>query len=61
MCICVYVCVFLHDNSKSNRFRTMKFVVHENISVTLDNGHCMIKVKVMVGPVTQLWYNLGIL
>ena len=46
------VCVFLQDNSKSNRSRNMKFeyiVVYESISDKIDNGHCQIKVKVTVG------------
>ena len=46
------VCGFLHDNSKINRSRNMKFeyfVVYENILEKFDNGHCGIKVKVMVG------------
>ena len=50
MCIRVRVCVcFLHDNSKSNRSRNMKFehiVVYENISDSFDIGHCQTKVKV---------------
>ena len=44
-----YSCVFLHDNSKCNRSRSMKLeyiVVYENIS---DNGHCQIKAKFKVG------------
>ena len=56
MCVCIRVsaclCVFLHDNSKSNPSRNMKFeyvVVYENISDKFDNGHCHIKVKVTVG------------
>ena len=52
VCVCVCLCVFLHDNSKSNPSRNMKFeyvVVYENISDKFDNGHCQIKVKVMVG------------
>ena len=50
---------------KRNRSRNMKLeyiVVYENISDKFDNGHCRIKVKVMVGlfslfgngPKTQL-------
>ena len=77
VCACVYVClcVFLHDNSKSNQSRNIKFeyfVVYENISNKFDNGHCRIKVKVMVGlkcfsiyhntkisdPITELWLAL---
>ena len=48
MCIRVCVCVFVHDNSKSNPSRNMKFE-YENISDKFDNGHCQIKVKVTVG------------
>ena len=46
------VCVCLHDNSKSNQSRNLKFeyvVVYANISDMFDNGHCRIKVKVTVG------------
>ena len=49
MFLCFYVSVFLHDNSKSNRFRNRKFeyiVVYENISEKFDIGHCWTKVKV---------------
>ena len=53
MCVCIRVCVyvFLHDDSKSNRSRNMKFeyvVVYENILDKFDNGNCRIKVKVTV-------------
>ena len=47
--VCVYVCRFLQDNSKSNRSRNMKLegiVVYENISHKFDIGHCRTKVKV---------------
>ena len=50
--VCVSVCVFLHDNSKRNRSRNMKFkyiVVNKNNSDKFDNGHCQVKVKVTVG------------
>ena len=49
--MCMF-CVFLHDNSKSNRSRNMKFkcvIVNENISDKFNIGYCWIKVKVMVG------------
>ena len=47
----VFMCVsvFLHDNSKSNRSRNIKFeyiVVHENISDKFDIGHCRTNIKV---------------
>ena len=51
-CVCVFVCVFLQDNSKSNECSRMKLeysVVYENISDKFDNGHCRIKVKVTGG------------
>ena len=43
VCVSVCVCVFLHDKSKSNQSRNMKleyFVVYENITDKVDNGHC---------------------
>ena len=43
VCVCFCVRVFLHDNSKSNQSRNIKFkhiVVYENISDKFDNGHC---------------------
>ena len=46
--VCVCMCVFLHDNSKSNQCSNMKFkyvVVYEYISDKFDNGHCRIKVN----------------
>ena len=55
VCVCICVCVFvvfLHDDSKSNQSRNMKFeyfVVYENISDTFNNGHCRVKVKVKGG------------
>ena len=60
VCVCARVCVhpcvclrvFLHGNSKSKRSRNMKFeyiVVYKSISENFDNGHCRIKVKVIVG------------
>ena len=54
MCVCVsmYACVFLHDNSKRNQSRNMKFkyiVVNENNSDKFDIGHCQTKVMVTVG------------
>ena len=48
----VFVCVFLHDNSKRNRSRNIKLeyiVVYENSSDKFDIEHCRIKVKVTVG------------
>ena len=51
MCGCVCLCVFLQDNSKSNRSSNMKFkqvVVYENIPDKFDIGHCRVKVKVTV-------------
>ena len=39
MCVCVCFCVFLHDNSKRNQSRNMKFkyfVVNENNSDKFD-------------------------
>ena len=67
ICVCVHVCVFLHDNSKSNRSRNMKLeqiVVY--ISDKLDIGHCRTKVTARLqkphlpqyklsGPITELW------
>ena len=44
--------MFLHDNSKRNRSRNMKFeymVVYENSSDEFDIEHHRIKVKVTVG------------
>ena len=52
MCVCVSVCVFLHDNSKRNRSGNMKLeyiVVYENSSDEFDIELCRIKVKVTVG------------
>ena len=52
VCVCFHVGVFLHDNSKTNRSRNMKFkyfVVNENNSDKLDIGYCQTKVKVTVG------------
>ena len=59
VCVCVLVCVLvcasvcvLQDNSKNNWSWNMKLehiVAYENISEKFDNGHCRIKVKVMVG------------
>ena len=49
MCVSAFVCVFLHDNSKSHQSRNIKFehiVVHGNILDKVDNGHCQTKVKV---------------
>ena len=43
--LCVYVCGFVHDNSKSKQSRNMKFnyfVAYENIPDKFDNGHCRI-------------------
>ena len=51
VCACIRVCVFARE-LKSNRPRNIKLeysVVYENISDKFDNGHCLIKVKVMVG------------
>ena len=45
----MFLCVFLHDNSKRNRSRNMKFkynVVNENNSDKFDIGHRRTKVKV---------------
>ena len=54
MCVCVsvFVCVFLHDNSKRNRSRNTKseyIVVYENSSDEFDIELHRIKVKVTVG------------
>ena len=52
LCVCVRVCVFLHDNSKRNRSRNMKLeyiVVYGNSSDQFDIEHHQIKVKVTVG------------
>ena len=52
LCVCVSVCVFLHDNSKRNRSRNMKLeyiVVYENCSDEFDIELHRIKVKVTVG------------
>ena len=49
VCMCVSVCVFLHDNSKRNGSRNMKFkyiTVNKNNSDKFDIGHCRTKVKV---------------
>ena len=51
LCVCFLVCVFLHNNSKRNRARNMKFkyfVVNENNSDKIDIGHCGTMVKVTV-------------
>ena len=50
--MCVPVSVFLHDNSKRNRSRNIKFkrvLVYENSSNMFDIGHCHTKVKVTAG------------
>ena len=50
--VCMCVCVFLHDNSKINRSRNVKFeymVVYENSWDEFDIEHHRIKVKVTVG------------
>ena len=50
--LCVFVCVFLHDNSKSNRSRNTKseyIVVYENSLDEFDIELHRIKVKVTVG------------
>ena len=56
------ICVFLHDSSKRNRSRDMKFkciVVYENNSAKFDIGHCQIKVKVPFTAIqTVRSYNL---
>ena len=52
LCVCVFVCVFLHDNSKRNRSRNTKLeyiVVYENSSDEFDIELRRIKVKVTVG------------
>ena len=52
LCVCVRVCVFLHDNSKRNPSRNMKLeyiVVYENSSEEFDIEHHRVKVKVTVG------------
>ena len=52
MCVCLGVCVFLHDNSKSNRSRNRKLeyiVEYENSSDEFDIELRQIKVKVTVG------------
>ena len=49
--VCVRVCVFLHDNSKRNQSRNMKFeyiVVYEISSDEFHIEHYRIKVKVTV-------------
>ena len=57
MCVCVsvFVCVFLHDNSKRNRSRNTNLqyiVVYENSSDEFDIELCRIKVKVTAGVQT---------
>ena len=50
--VCVFVCVFLHDNSKRNRSRNTKseyIVAYENSSDEFDIELHRIKVKVTVG------------
>ena len=50
--MCVFVCVFLHDNSKRNRSRNTKLeyiVEYENSSDEFDIELRRIKVKVTVG------------
>ena len=52
VCVCVRVCVFLHDNSKRNQSRNTKseyIVVYENSSDKFDIELHRIKVKVTVG------------
>ena len=52
VCVYVFVCVFLHDNSKRNRSRNTKaehIVVYENSSDEFDIELHRIKVKVTVG------------
>ena len=52
MCVCARICGFLHNNSKSNQSRNMKFkciALYENSSVEFSTGHYQIKVKVIVG------------
>ena len=52
LCVSVFVCVFLHDNSKGNRSRNMKLeyiVAYENSSDKFDIEHHRIKVKDSVG------------
>ena len=53
VCVCtVFVCVFLHNNSKRNRSRNTKLeytVVYENSSDEFDIELRRIKVKVTVG------------
>ena len=52
LCVCVHVCVFLHDDSKRNRSRNTKSdysVVYENSSDEFDIELHRIKVKVTVG------------
>ena len=54
-----HVCGVLHDNSKSNQSRNMKFeyiVVYENSSEAFDVIHCQIKVKVTKGLQTFSLY-----
>ena len=46
LCVSVCVCVFLHDNSKTNSSRRLKFkyiVAYENNN--FDNGHCWTEFK----------------
>ena len=52
LCVCVSVCVFLHDNSERNRSRNTKseyIVVYENSSDEFDIELHRIRVKVTVG------------
>ena len=52
VCVCPYLCVFLHHNSKRNRSRNTKLeyiVVYENSSDEFDIEPCRIKVKVILG------------
>ena len=65
-CVCLcFVCEFLHENSKRNRSRNIKYiVVYENSSDEFDIEHRRIKIKVTVGlqssPFTKYRsYNYG--
>ena len=57
LCVWVCVCVFLHENLKSNRSRITKFE-YFNSWDRFDIGHCWIKMKVTVGlSALNLLYN----
>ena len=52
-CVCVLVCVITQKiidvGTRNMKLKYIAVYVYENISDKFDNGHCQIKVKVMVG------------